>query len=227
MNPTAAIPMSQEPHRRLASAAGCLACSVAVVAIESPPARSDATAGQPIAYGERCNNFVAGVVLQAEQAHATTRAGDRWADRGGAGPDQRVVPTAGQRRAAGPVLAGPAAGPRRRRGPGPGGVAARLPVLRDAAAGHGRWAVAQEHPGERVPRPAPPPGPLAGGAAGGPGGGLLALPDPGRAGPDALLRHPAPRLPAGVRQGRRAGGPPAAARAVPGSAGAAVHGRVR
>src|SRR5215216_1849322 len=70
MNPTAAIPMSQDPHRRLASADGCLVWSVAVVAIESPPARSDAAAGRPIASTGRCNNFVAGVVYQAEQAHA-------------------------------------------------------------------------------------------------------------------------------------------------------------
>ena len=64
-----------------------------------------------------------------------------------------------------------------------------------------------------------PPGPVGGGAAGGPGGGLLAVSDPGRAGPAALFRDLARRLPAGVRQRGRARGAPAPAGDLPGPVG--------
>src|SRR5512132_2859088 len=112
-----------------------------VVGLAAAGAPQGAVAGRPAIAGvAQCNNFVAGIVLD-EQAHGTTRLGGWRAGGRGAGPDQRVVPAAGQRRAAGLVLAGPAAGPRRGGGPGPGDVAARLPVLWDAAAGRGGRAV--------------------------------------------------------------------------------------
>src|SRR5215211_6568826 len=143
MNPTAATPMSQEPDRRLASAALWLVCAAGVVAIEStsfaPQTPRPASPLHP--WGDAITSLPASSWMSRRMPQH--RAGDRWADGRGAGPDQRVVPAAGHRRAAGPVLAGPPAGPRRRRGPGAGGVAARLPILRDPQAGRGGRAVAQ------------------------------------------------------------------------------------
>jgi hypothetical protein len=69
--------MSQDPDRRLASAAGGLVGAGVVVAIESTSFHlaTDAEAARPIAWVARCNRFVAGVVSLDEQAHATTRVG--------------------------------------------------------------------------------------------------------------------------------------------------------
>src|ERR687898_464056 len=149
MNPAAAMPMSQEPVRRAVADLSAAVSSTVMLSMYqhllSP--MKDVRPGTPIAPSWRCNKVGHPSVFSGEHACATGRRDDGYR---GPGPDEGSVPEHGRRRAAGPVLAGPAARSGRCGGSRARDADTGIPVVRGAEGGRGGRPVAEEHSGERV-----------------------------------------------------------------------------